>query len=262
MSGSGSGTSQSGFAGQQSPEDSGSEFNVIQFLIQQALRLVSTATLVQVMGVTDPPGQTTAVGTVDVQPLVRMNDGVGNTTDHGTIYKLPYFRLQAGTDGIVLNPKKGDIGLAVFADRDISAVKKNKKLSNPGSFRIFDKSDGLYLGGFLNKDLVQYLAFTDDGIIIKDKNGNTFTLNADGIDILDCNGNEITMDSDGVEIVDTNDNDLVMDSDGIKVNGVLFDRSQNVTNAANVTTQSSVDLNGHVHSGVQSGSSDTGPPHG
>ena len=154
-----------GFLGLQSLQSGGSEFNAQMFLIQSVLSKISTVTLVQVKAVTNNGG-VEPVGFVDILPLVNQIDGAGNAVQHGTIYKCPYFRLQGGTDAIILDPKVGDIGIALFADRDISSVTANRSQANPGSRRRFDMSDGLYLGGVLNGVPAQYVRFTADGIVI------------------------------------------------------------------------------------------------
>lgn len=124
---------------------------------------INTMTVVKVQAVTNSGG-VSAVGFVDVLPLVNQLDGKGKAVPHKTVYHLPYFRLQGGADAIILDPKVGDIGMAGFCNRDISSVKSAKKQSNPGSYRRFDMSDGLYFGGFLNGTPEQYIAFTEDGI--------------------------------------------------------------------------------------------------
>ena len=50
----------------------------------------------------------------------------------------------------LIDPTQGDIGLAIFADRDISSVRANRAQANPGSYRRFDMADGVYIGGILN----------------------------------------------------------------------------------------------------------------
>lgn len=133
------------------------------FLFQMFMGKVRTATLVKVVSVTNSGGLS-PVGTVDVQPLVNQVDSAQNGTSHGQVHELPYLRLQGGTNAIVMDPKIGDIGLAVFADRDISSVKATKARANPGSKRRFDMADGLYIGGFLNGTPTQVVQFTDTGI--------------------------------------------------------------------------------------------------
>lgn len=168
--------------GQQTPDDSTSDYNVVAFIINQFLGRVRTATLVQVKAVTNEGG-VSPVGFIDAQPLVNQIDGVGATTPHGTIFNLPYFRLQGGTNAIILDPKVGDIGIAIIADRDISAVKTTKAVASPGSFRKFDLADGVYIGGVLNGTPDQYIGFTDDGIKLADKNGNVIQMKPGSIAI-------------------------------------------------------------------------------
>lgn len=154
-----------GFTGFQSPGSASSEFNAIAFLVQAMMNGMATATLVQVKAVTNSGG-VSPVGFVDIQPMVNLVDGIGTAVPHGTIYKCPYNRLQGGANAIIIDPEVGDIGVAVFADRDISSATANKAPSNPGSSRRFDMADGLYLGGFLNAAPTQYVQFSTAGITL------------------------------------------------------------------------------------------------
>lgn len=153
-----------GYQGLQRPGADQSDFNAHAFLIRSLLGTeVRTATLVQIKAVTNA-GELAPVGFVDVLPLVAQVDGEGRPMPHTTIYNLPYFRLQGGADAIILDPKVGDIGIAVFADRDISSVKTAKGQANPGSSRTFDMADGLYIGGVLNGTPQQYIRYYSGGI--------------------------------------------------------------------------------------------------
>lgn len=142
-----------------------SAFNAHAFLISQMIGKAWTATLVQVQAVSNAGG-VAAVGTVDVLPMVAQIDGQGQATPHGIIYGLPYFRLQGGANAVILDPQIGDIGIAVFASRDISSVKANKAPANPGSRRRNDPADGLYIGGVLNGVPTQYIQFATGGLTI------------------------------------------------------------------------------------------------
>ncbi|KML48199.1 hypothetical protein VL15_30575 [Burkholderia cepacia] len=121
--------------------------------------------LVEVKAVTNA-GSVSPVGFVDVLPLVNQLDGSDNAMPHGVIHNLPYFRLQGGANAVIIDPQVGDIGLAVIEDRDISSVKANRGPANPGSKRIFDMADGLYIGGFLNGAPSQYVQFSAAGISV------------------------------------------------------------------------------------------------
>lgn len=154
---------QFGYAGQARAAEGGDEYGALMFVIGQALARLSTATLVRVVSVTNNGGLS-PVGFVDVQPLVNQLDGAGNAVPHAVLHQLPYFRLQGGTDAVILDPKVDDIGMAAFGSRDLSAVKASKQQANPGSWRTHDMADGLYFGGLLNGTPVQYVQFTAGGI--------------------------------------------------------------------------------------------------
>ena len=154
-----------GYKGQANPVDQGGRFNAYDFIVTQLLNQCDHITLVKIVSCTNSGGLS-PVGFVDVQPLVNLVDGSGQAQEHGTIYHLPYFRLQGGGNAVIIDPQVGDIGIAAFADRDISSVKANKKTANPGSARRFDMSDGLYIGGVLNGTPTQYVRFSSTGIEI------------------------------------------------------------------------------------------------
>lgn len=157
--------SQSVNSGLAKPTTQWGEFNNIAFLVQQALLKVQTATLVRIESCTNNGGLD-PVGSVDVTPLVNQIDGKGNATPHATIYNVPYLRVQGGANAIIIDPQAGDVGVCVFASRDIAKVKSTKKQANPGSWRQYSFSDGLYLGGMLNGTPSQYIQFNNSGVTI------------------------------------------------------------------------------------------------
>lgn len=152
-----------GLRGFQEVYTAGSEFNALAFIIQMLINKVATATLVKVLSVTNSGG-IEPVGFVDILPLVNQIDGAGNSEKHTTIFKCPYFRLQGGGDAVILDPKVGDLGIAIFADHDISSVTANKDQANPGSRRRYSMADALYLGGVLNGTPTQFVQFSAAGI--------------------------------------------------------------------------------------------------
>lgn len=218
-------SSGTGYAGQQTPEDAGSDFNATAFLIRQMMGQQATAQLVKVLSVQPSAYDAALTGTVSVQIMVNMTDGAGNASPHGEVFNIPYFRLHGGANAVIIDPAVNDIGLAVFCDKDISAVKRTRAVANPGSFRRFSYADGLYLGGFLNGAPTQYVRFTAGGISVEDLNGNT----------------------------------IVTAASGITINGVLFDRDGNVSTNGEVTADG-IPLSTHIHGGVQTGGDTTGGP--
>lgn len=216
--------------GQTGPSTNASEYNMLAFVVSQLLNKLQTVTLVEVVAVSNDGG-VSPVGTVDVRPLVNQMSGDRIATPHGVIYGIPYFRLQGGTDAVILDPKVGDLGMCAFASRDISAVKAAKGAANPGSFRKFDWADGLYFGGLLNGVPAQYLRFHSGGITVVSP--TKITLSAPNIEIL---GNVLM----GV-------------AGDVEVNG-------SVTVVGGDVEADGVSLKTHVHSGVTAGGANTGPP--
>jgi hypothetical protein len=150
--------SSEGYFGTRTAESGSSNYNATTYIIRQIMAGRSHVALVKVMAVEGD--------LLDVQPTVNQLDADGNAIPHGTISGIPFMTLQAGLNAVTMIPEVGDIGLCLFADRDISAVKANKDISNPGSMRQSDMADGLYIGGFLNKTPTQFIDFSADGIRI------------------------------------------------------------------------------------------------
>ena len=142
----------------------GSDANVIKFLMKSAMTRLNTSLPVEVLAVkaagVDP------VGFVDVRILVDQITADDKTHQYGMIPNVPYFRLQGGDKAVIIDPEVGDIGMACFCSRDISAMKNARKGAPPGSRRMYDISDALYVGGFLNKAPTHYIQFTNDGILV------------------------------------------------------------------------------------------------
>lgn len=154
-----------GYFGTQERGDAASEFNALAFLVRSLLDGLHTITVCEVKSVTNSGGLSPA-GFVDLHPLVKMVDGDNNAFDRAVIYRCPYQRIQGGANAIIMDPEPGDIGIAVFADRDISSAIANKGPANPGSARCFDLADAMYIGGVVNGTPTQYVQFSAAGIRI------------------------------------------------------------------------------------------------
>lgn len=167
------------YFGQAQSTSGNGDYNALDFIISQALGRLATSIPVLIKAVD------LSAKTVDAQPMVNMLDGEGKAVPHGTIHGLPIFRLQGGGNAIIINPKVGDKGWACFAHSDISSVKANKAVSNPGSRRKFDWADGFYLGEVwtLNDEPTQFVEIdSDDGITITST--SAVTINApDGVTV-------------------------------------------------------------------------------
>lgn len=241
------------------PSSTWGEFNNMAFMVQQALGKMQTATLVRIESCTNA-GALSPVGYVDVTPLVNQLDGQGNPTPHVTIYNVPYFRLQGGANGIIIDPQKGDIGVAVFASRDISQVKTTKKQGNPGSHRQYSFADGMYLGGMLNGTPTQYIQFSTAGIRIH----SPTRVKIDAPDVL--------IEAQTVEINASTSTTVTTPTFTVNGNTVLNgtlnaggDSGGDASFSGSVivdvdVTADGVSLHNHVHDGVVAGGDNTGPP--
>ncbi len=184
-----------GNQGAQDPQSDQGEYNTFAFLIAQAIARLSTSGIVKIIAVDDPGGVALA-GRVDVQPMVNQLDGSLVQWPHGIIYSLPYFRLQGGASAIVITPTVGDIGVALYADRDISTVKATRDFGPPGSLRRFDMADGMYFGGILNAAPTQYILLNADGITLTSPTGVIINAESTINGNTDINGDTV-IDGDG-----------------------------------------------------------------
>lgn len=242
-----------GYAGLQKPGDGQGEFSAMAFIIEQLMGRVSTATLVRIVSVTNSGGLS-PVGFVDVQPLVNQVDGANNAMPHGIVHNLPYFRLQGGTDAVIIDPKKGDIGIAVFASRDISAVKASKKQNNPGSGRMFDMADGLYIGGVLNGTPSQFIRFSGEGIEVVSP--TKITLSAP---VIEMNADTSITATAPISTINSNTtiNGPLQQGTGTAGGGATMQGPMTVTEDVTAGGKSLIN---HIHNGVQPGSGNTGKP--
>lgn len=136
-----------------------------EYVITQLIRKIKTVDLVKVLAVYPTEG---TVGFVDVQALVQQQATNGVVIDNVPIYRLPYLRLQGGKSALILDPVVDDLGVAMFAQRDITTAIATRAEGPAPTNRAYDAGDGLYLGGFLNQDATQWLRFfPTDGAELK-----------------------------------------------------------------------------------------------
>jgi len=151
--------------GYRQPQDLSDSYNAFRFLFRQMTAEINTSIPCRVESVN-------ADKTVNIVIMINQLLADKTASEHGIIYNVPYYQLQAGTFGIIAKPVVGDIGIALFSSRDITALKKVAQAAqptqpvNPGSLRRFDFSDVLYLGGVFNRDPESYIEGTDTTIDI------------------------------------------------------------------------------------------------
>jgi hypothetical protein len=281
---------------QQGLSDADTPFNALMFTIKRALSSVNVATLVQVQEVYG--AGIGPVGTVDVLPLVNQVDGANQATPHTTIYGVPYFRYQGGTNAVIVDPSVGDFGFCIFADRDFGSVQAGIEGGNaamlavpgagapPSSVRRFDYADGIYLGGWNGASTlapISYVQVVDGTINVVNPTqvnlqvggssavltSGIFTVNAN----LKVNGtSEVTGNATfdaqaevkGLLLADANF--YVSGSMGGSGGSGAISVSAPISSSKSITatnfSNGSIDFNGHYHSGVQSGGSNTSNPSG
>lgn len=133
-----------------------------------------TATIVRVDEV--QAGGAGPVGFLTATDLLQQMNGNNEGIPNAPLAGLPYFRLQGGANAVIIDPKPGDLGIAFFARRDISEVKRSRKEGPPPSLRQFDVSDGIYIGGILNGAPSQFIHFLESGIHLQST--GVFTVDA------------------------------------------------------------------------------------
>ena len=154
-----------GYAGPEWLQTHGGTLNALDFVVRRVMGEKAFSAMVRVVSCSNA-GTAVPVGTVTVQPMVHQSDGLGNLTPHGPIYNLPYLRIQAGGNALLCDPVAGDIGVAVFCDRDTSAVRGTGQPAGPGSLRRNDWQDGIYLGCVKSAAPTNYISINNGTIAI------------------------------------------------------------------------------------------------
>jgi hypothetical protein len=224
-----------------------SEVGRIQFLIRSALTGVRISIPVKVISVSNAGGLS-PIGTVSVQPMVSAVDGDGKLWAHGIIHNVPYMRIQGGSNGIILDPAVGDVGIATVCDRDISTVKNTGAVAAPGSNRKNDLSDMVYLMTIIGAAPTQYIQFNSSGLTIHSP--TKVTINAPNVEV-DAS-TACTINAPSIVL-----NGAVSQGQGSYGGNAVLGGSLTVT--GDVTAEGT-SLHTHVHGGVQTGSGNTGQP--
>lgn len=204
-----------GFMGVQ---DSHDPVNAIEFVVRQIIsRGVCTGMIVKILSVD------TAAKTLDAQPMVDQVTPTGQSIPHGPIHEIPYGYEQGGNCQIKLDPVVGDIGVIVFAHRDITRVKRTWKNATPQTLRAHNIADAMYVRTLVSATTPQHTITFDQQNGIAISSPLVVKIEADA----QITGN-------------------------LSVGG-------SVTADGDVKA-GSISLESHTHSGVQAGSSNTGKP--
>ena len=106
------------------------------------------------------------VGFVDIQLMIEQTNGQKKGNETAIICNVPYIRIQGGTNAVIIDPEINDLGVAIFASRDITNFKEARRQTPPATWRKFSISDAIYIGVIRNQKPVQYIHFRNDGIEI------------------------------------------------------------------------------------------------
>lgn len=231
---------------------SGSQINVLDFLIRSIVKgMVNTAIPVRVDSISRPADGAGA-GYLSATPLVKMRSASGEALEPVSIPKLRWFRLQHGTAALICDPKPGDVGLAVFAQQDVSPLTGGNQPVQPGSFRCYDMSDGFYFGGFWGPTPTTFVQIEDSGDVTVTA-PKTVTVKTAVAKVIASNNCEI--DSPATHITGTLQVDGKITGNG----GLAVSGGGGATVAGDVTADG-ISLKTHVHGGVQSGGGTSGTP--
>lgn len=234
-----------------------SEYNVLDFVIRSIVcGLVNTAIPVRVDKV-ERPAEGGGAGYLSATPLIKMRSAKGDALDVVSIPKLRWFRLQHGTAAIIVDPKPGDIGLAVFAQQDVSALSGGSEPIQPGSFRCYSISDGFYFGGFWGQKPTTFIRIEDNGQVTVTApqsvvvNSIDVTVNASGSTKIDSPSVTITGDTTIEKTLTVRG--LISGTGGMTVSG---GSGASVTGNLSTTgdvTAGGISLQNHVHDCPQGG---------
>lgn len=234
-----------------------SEYNVLDFVIRSIVcGLVNTAIPVRVDKV-ERPAEGGGAGYLSATPLIKMRSAKGDALDVVSIPKLRWFRLQHGTAAIIVDPKPGDIGLAVFAQQDVSALNGGSEPIQPGSFRCYSISDGFYFGGFWGQKPTTFIRIEDNGQVTVTApqsvvvNSIDVTVNASGSTKIDSPSVTITGDTTIEKTLTVRE--LISGTGGMTVSG---GSGASVTGNLSTTgdvTAGGISLQTHVHDCPQGG---------
>jgi hypothetical protein len=217
-----------------------------EWLIKRLISGINTAKIVKVLAVQPTAGK---VGFVTVQPLVLGLTTNGTIIEESPIYQVPYARLQGGASAVILDPAVGDIGIALFAQDDISNLKVAAVEGPPASDRTYSEGDAIYIGGLLQADPTQFVRFHPG---------------AAGIDIVSPNG---TINLQTAGNVHFTAQTVIFDADVVFNGNVSSTKTGAGVNsfAAPIVAPDAV-IGGvtqstHVHGGVQPGGGNSSGPH-
>lgn len=228
-----------------------------------------------------------STGYITAQPLVKARYSLNKYNEYPLIGDIPPLFPNDGYDAFITMPiKVGATVLILFSERDPAAALE----SNGESIVVadFSKVLGLYPVGWftlatlprakefsptdivINNDKVK-VNITPNSVIITNQNG-TITLSEDGTitqenssatSVVDASGSVSMSNSNGSITLAPNGSVSIIAgsaSMGATPDGTINMNGLTITPDGNIITAAGVNVNSHIHSGVQTGSGNTGSP--
>lgn len=183
-------------------------------------------------------------GRASVLPLVKTQIGINKTLPYPELSNVPLVIMSGGKGRLTFPVKSGDTVLVLFSERDPTNV-----LAGTGTEAVSPVQ-------------THYLGLFPIGIIpCISVAGNAKSISNEDV-LLENDKSKVTLKPDGTMILENGASKIVQQPDGnIKLNELT------ITPDGNIITAQGVDLNkffqeyvAHIHSGVQSGNSNSGPP--
>ncbi len=249
------------YKGNRIHSSSNTQYNALDFLIKNTMHsMLNTALPVKVVEVIEEMALDGGSKTLylSLLPLILQYDAYGKVLENQIIYKVPCFSLQSGKAAILMKPEVNDIGIAIFAQQDISQLSNIPK--KPASYRSFSFADAIYIGS------IQGMGTTEPEIFIKFLQEGEIEIEAK---------ESVRIKSAKVEIVA---DDILLEGN-VRVEGdMILEGSLEVSDTAEIKSdakilgklevESTIDsldtragqlsLKLHTHCGVESGNSNTG----
>ena len=216
-------------------------YNAIESQIKRAQSNVYTALPAKVLSFNGH--------TVSCQVMINRVNANGQEITIPPLVDVPAQFPHAGGFCITVPIKAGDEGLVVFSSRCIDGWYASGSQSKPLDNRINDLSDGFFIVG-CNSVPNKIPDFYNDGASMQTDDGSTHIRLTNGKIYIK---GDIEHKGNTDQIGNYNQNGSFNQSDGNT-------NSTGTITAEDVKTNRGVDLNTHVHTDVQSGSSTTGAP--
>jgi phage baseplate assembly protein V len=217
--------------------------------------------------------------TCEIQPAIqgknRKEDGSIELVNLPLLLDCPVVFPHAGGCSLTFPIKTGDECLVVFSCRAIDLWWQSGGIQPPAEIRMHDLSDGFCIPGCYSQPNVIPSVSTDSVQLRSDDAESIIEINPNSHNILIKTPSDVSIECDNAEVkCDTFDvqastiasikaPQIALDGQitagGSSGANAAFTGSVNVTNDV---TASGISLKSHVHSGVQSGGSNTNPPVG